>query len=256
MAEASNANTPGTTGTEGQHPENTPSGGTKELMAGKFESKEALERGYLELETAYHENTQKISELTEAVAALANNRGQATTQDQYWDPNQNGSGGGAGGGGVDANAFWANPQGVLDQRDANITRKVVGVLADTLGSYFDTQDWKTGNPDLAKHERIVMSFLNETDKAKPMKDRLAVAAQKTRDYLKDLGIGNTTPGSPPANNQVIESPTGSRTVVGASNLPPGAPGGPGTEVITDQTRLNTLNDYLKDRLAQRVKLMG
>jgi len=221
---------------------------------GKFDSAEALETGYLELENAYHENTQKISELSEAVSTLVQNskaqggEGGGNSSD-YLPPDPNA------GSGVDANSFWANPQGVLDQRDLKIKREVVGVLADTLGSYFDTQDWKSSNPTLLKHERIVMSFLNETDKSKPMKDRLTVATQKTREYLKSIGIGDTTDaGGPPANTQIIEGPTGRQVV--ASPLPAGAPGGPGTEVLTDQTRLSTLNEFIKERLNQRVKVMG
>ena len=194
----------------GAGPQSDGTAGAKKKIAGKWDTlEEAVEQGYVGLEQAYHrqgEELATIKRLLEEVVAqgpIANpgapaidiDNGSGKVSDPY------------GRGTVDTADFLVNPQKYLDERDAKLEKRLVKVVGDSVSGAMAVGDFKAQNPDLAKHERVMRTFMGETDPRKSIPDRLKDAAKMAREYLAKVKAEGQNAGGPaPKGDGYVEGP--------------------------------------------------
>ncbi|KKK77745.1 hypothetical protein LCGC14_2850520, partial [marine sediment metagenome] len=168
----------------GAGPQGDGTAGAKKKIAGKWDTiEQAVEEGYVGLERAFHAQSEELSSikrlLEEVVAqgppanpgapAIDIDQGSGKVSDPY------------GRGDIDTADFLVNPKKVLDEREDKFEKRIVKVVGDTVNGAMAVSDFKIQNPDLAKHERIMRTFMGETDPRKPIPERLKDAAKMSRE---------------------------------------------------------------------------
>lgn len=236
----------------------------KKLIAGKYATlEEAVEQGYKGLEEGFHATRQEVAEVKETLQQML---GVLENTIQAGDPNRaaavDGRGAGNAGGRYTAADFISDPEKILAERDDKLYNKFASLLTDTMSNMLDAQDYKSSNADLAGHERLVRSFLDESDSKKPLKDRLAEAGKKAREYIGQLrggkdegaeGKGERTNLPYVPNAHVEDVSTLGLSAAHYARAGEGPDAG-SFEVLTPRKRLENLNDYIKDRLVTRLKM--
>ncbi|KKM14347.1 hypothetical protein LCGC14_1707070 [marine sediment metagenome] len=198
------------TNQSGAGPQDGGTAGANKKIAGKWDTlEEAVEQGYMGLERAFHAQSEELSSikrLLEDVVAqgpVGNPGGPVATVD-------NGSGGRPdpyGRDAVDTADFLVNPQKYLDERDAKLEKRLVKVVGDSVSGAMAVGDFKAQNPDLAKHERIMRTFMGETDSRKSIPDRLKDAAGMAREWLATIKTDGQNAGGPaPRGDGYVEGP--------------------------------------------------
>lgn len=240
-------------------------GAPPRLIAGKFKTMEdAVEHGYLGLERGYHQLSEQVGALTRVMEA-------ALTPDPRTGGYDRGAPGGvpvgSGGAGrgddygrrvdpdqVDAAAFLTNPQQVLAQREERLLGKVGDLVGNVVANAMAVQEFKSRNPDLTPHERVVQTFMRDLDprQYRSVGERLDQAGKLARQYLTSIragqhGVPNVVPGAgtyvePPAGGQVP-----AYTPPGAN--PDGSPMGGNSPVQQVTAEEQELLDYIKERNA-------
>lgn len=267
--------TPGTTpaGSEPQddgtgNPNNNPNpGAPPRLIAGKFKTvEEAVEHGYQGLERGYHQLSEQVGALTRVMeAALTPD---PRTGGYSRDPAVGGVPIGSGGTGrgddygrrpdpdqVDAAQFLANPQQVLAQREERMLNRVGDLVGNVVANAMAVQEFKSRNPDLAPHERVVQTFMRDLDprQYRTVGERLEQAGKMARNYLTSVRAGpHGVPNTVPQGGTYVEPPTGNAapayTPPGAN--PDGSPMGgnlnPANQVSSEEKELL---DYIAERNA-------
>jgi len=196
----------------GTGPQGDGTAGAKKKIAGKWDTlEEAVEQGYVGLEQAYHRQGEELATikrlLEEVVAqgptanpgapAIDIDQGSGKVSDPY------------GRGAVDTADFLVNPQKYLDERDAKLEKRLVKVVGDSVSGAMAVGDFKAANPDLAKHERIMRTFMGETDPRKSIPDRLIDAAKMAREWLAKVKTEGKDAGGPaPKGDGYVEGPRG------------------------------------------------
>ena len=194
----------------GTGPQDGGTAGANKKIAGKWDTlEEAVEQGYVGLEQAFHAQSEElasIKRLLEDVVAqgpTANPGAPVANVD-------NGSGGRPdpyGRDAVDTADFLVNPQKYLDERDAKLEQRLVKVVGDSVSGAMAVGDFKAQNPDLVKHERVMRTFMGETDPRKSIPDRLKDAANMAREYLaKVKAEGQDAGGEAPTGDGYVEGP--------------------------------------------------
>jgi hypothetical protein len=144
--------------------------------------------------------------LTKLVEVLATNQPQPQ---QYSDPYQRGGRQVVDDNQIDPAKFLLNPGEYLQKRDEKLAEVIVRQVVDLVGNVTAVNDFKTQNPDLIKHEKIVQAFMRDQNPNLPITERLKGAGQAARDYLKtlkvDLNAGNST--KAPAGSSYVEAPS-------------------------------------------------
>ena len=224
----------------GTGPQDGGTGGAKKKIAGKWDTlEEAVEQGYVGLEQAYHrqgEELATIKRLLEEVVAqgpVANPGAPAIDIDQgsgrVSDPYGRGT--------IDTADFLVNPQKYLDERDAVLKKDLVKIVGDSVSGAMAVSDFKASNPDLAKHERIMRTFMGETDPRKSIPDRLIDAAKMAREWLAKVKAEGQNPGGPaPKGDGYVEGPNG-----GDPGKRAAAP------VVAEEGTEEELADYVRER---------
>ncbi len=224
----------------GAGPQGDGAAGAKKKIAGKWDTlEEAVEQGYVGLEQAYHrqgEELATIKRLLEDIAAqgpTANpgapaidiDQGSGKVSDPY------------GRGDIDTADFLVNPKKYLDERDEKLEKRLVKVVGDSVSGAMAVGDFKAQNPDLAKHERVMRTFMGETDSRKSIPDRLKDAADMARKYLATIKADGKDAGGPaPKGDGYVEGPRGGDP---AKRAPDPVTAEEGTE--------KDLVDYIKER---------
>ncbi len=224
----------------GAGPQDGGTGGAKKKIAGKWDTlEEAVEQGYMGLEQAFHAQAEELSSIkrlledvvaqgptaTPGAPAIDIDQGSGRVSDPY------------GRGGVDTADFLVNPGKYLDERDAKMEKRMVKVVGDSVTGAMAVSDFKAQNPDLAKHERVMRTFMGETDPRKSIPDRLKDAAEMARKYLATVKAeGQPAGGGAPKGDGYVEGPRG-----GDGGRRPADP------VVADEDSEENLVDYIKGR---------
>ena len=187
--------------------------GGKKKIAGKFDTiEQVVEEGYVGLEKGFHSLSETVSKLTKVMEAALSaptpigspgdnrdpyGRDQRKVADDDIDPAK----------------FLINPGEVLRARDEKLAKTIISSVVDLVGNMNAVNQFKADNQDLAKHERIVQAFMNDTDKRLSTAERLSAAGKAAREYLKglkvDLNAGNPT--RAPTGDDYVENPSLGRT---------------------------------------------
>lgn len=175
----------------------------EKLIAGKFKTvEEAVEVGYQGLEKGFHELSQTVGGLVKILEAATSvpvltaggndgyNRGASSSDD------------------IDPAAFITNPSAHLKQRDAKLLNDVRGVITDVVGNMLAVSDFKSQNPDLLKHERIVQAFMKDQNPNLPVSERLANAGKEARTYIASLTGKASAGNNIPKGSSFVEGPSG------------------------------------------------
>ena len=197
----------------GGGPQDDVTAGAKKKIAGKWDTiEQAVEEGYVGLERAFHAQSEELSSikrlLEEVVAqgpaanpgapAIDIDQGSGKVSDPY-----------GRGGDIDTTEYLVNPQKVLDEREAKFEKRIVKVVGDTVNGAMAVSDFKAQNPDLAKHERVMRTFMGETDPRKSIPDRLKDAAKMSRVWLAKVKAEGQDPGGKaPTGDGYVEGPRG------------------------------------------------
>ena len=180
--------------------------GGKKKIAGKFDTiEQAFEEGYVGLERGYHAISENVSKLTKLVEAVITNPiGVNGQSDPYQRTGQQ-----VVSDDIDPAKFLMNPGEYLQKRDEKLATRIVSQVVDLVGNMNAVNDFKSNNPDLVKHEKIVQAFLRDQDPRLPTNEKLAAAGNAAREYLKslkvDLNAGN--PNRAPKGEGYVEAPT-------------------------------------------------
>ena len=184
--------------TEGNTPGQAPvptQGEPKFKFAGKFGSVEEAEKGYLELERAFHEKSRRVSEL-EQDREFGAQPYQAPTGDQ--------------GDILPANRLATRllqePEKVFGEFTEQLRKENEG----RLGAAIEFLSFEAANPDVAKQRPILNHYLAQLPKDMDAHEKLERAAELTRKYVADLRGGNV-PVRDPQPGQFIEDPSGGKT---------------------------------------------
>lgn len=215
-------------------------GSPKKKIAGKFDSLEqAVEEGYVGLERGFNALSQQVTAVAKLLedaldpAAGDTRIGSGGRADDYGrrDPAK------GEGEEFDPAKFVMNPREYLDKRDQKMMGEIHKVVAFAVGNAAMVNDFKTKNPDLAKHERLVATFLKDTDFRKSLQERMTDAAKLTREYLIDL-------------KKELSGPGKGRTAEGGDHIEgPGGEGAPAKKAqVEDDEDLVT---YARERNASR-----
>ncbi len=216
------------------NPETTPSGsapqpagatpeGGKRKIAGKFDSlEEAVEKGYVGLETEFHSMKGEISAVKKLLEdALSAPDLQRSSTVPVGQPGGNNSSAYGRGGEleIDPAQFLANPGQVIKQVEDRAYARAVRSSADLIANAMTVQEFRSRNQDLTKHEVLVGSFLQKTDPKKSLDERLEEAAKETRTYLGKLKAEWTGESRTPEGDEYVEGPGGERTPRKSANEP-------------------------------------
>lgn len=252
MPENSNPGTPQATVPQSNDGSTVPVGNNppSKKIAGKYDTiEEAVEHGILGMEQAFHGTREDVARLTRIMEqALAPNAGHVPVGQ----PNRGSSYGDAYNRGaensIDTTEWLTNPQRILEQREQQLTARIINGVEQVVGNAMVVAEFKRVNPDLVQHEKVVSAFMRETDPSKNYQQRLADAAQLTRNYLVNVRAangGNTN--QPPNSGDYVESPRG--------------PSNQGGQVpITTQQAVDPgekeLLDYIKERQDDQMARFG
>lgn len=186
--------------------------GDKTKIAGKFDNLEQLGEGYLGLQKGFHSLSENVSKLTKIIEAVVTNPG------PQYDPYQRGGKQIIDDDHVDPAQFLLDPSKFLQKRDEQLSNRIVSQVVDLVGNMTAVNDFKSQNPDLIKHEKIVQAFMRDQDQRLPVSDRLANAGQAARDYLKSLKVdlNASNPNSHPKGGGYVEAPTSGSFIPGVT----------------------------------------
>lgn len=192
-----------------ENPETTLEGGPqketpKKKIAGKFDTLEqAVEEGYTGLEKKMHELAEGQSKIVKVIetalsAAPIGSRG----RDDWY-------GRGPANDDIDPAKFLTNPGAIFKERDEKLASKIISSVVDLVGNMNAVNQFKSDNPDLIKHERIVQAFMAETDNSESTANRLKKAGEKAREYLKSLKVDLNASNSntAPKGSDYVEGPS-------------------------------------------------
>jgi hypothetical protein len=209
--------------------------GGKKKIAGKWDTVEqAVEEGIGGLEKGFHSMSENVSKLTKLVeATLTQPIGREGVRS---DPYQR-EGRQIVDDEVDPAKFIMNPGEFLRKRDEKLATTIVNQVVDLLGNVTAVNDFKSSNPHLVKHERVVQAFMKDQDPRLPIRDRLNAAGKAAEAYLTslkvDLNAGNPNPS--PQGGDYVEAPSG--------GTPPRKP----IPADDDAEGEKALTDYINER---------
>lgn len=251
MAEATNTGG-NQSGTGSQNDGGTNQGGKKKI-AGKWDTiEEAVEQGYAGLEKGFGEMKQQIANLVTVIETAMtpdpNNPGSPHVDTSGQD-GRNTEGGYGRPGDVNAADFLVNPNKYLDEREQRLEAKITKIVGNAVNGAMAVGDFKSANPDLVIHEKIVRTFMADLDPKRPLSERLAEAGKQTREFLARVKAGDGQGGTPPKGNQYVETPRGDN--------PPGAPpAGSDNQPQTKEDEEKELADYIRDRQKRTASHFG
>ena len=238
-------------------PETTPSGsapqndgaansGVKRKIAGKFDSlEEAVEKGYVGLETEFHSMKGEVLAvkklLEDALSSPDPQRGSTVPVGQSGGDDNSSAYGRGDELKIDPAQFLANPGQVIKQVEDRAYARAMKSSADLIANAMVVQEFKIRNQDLVQHEALVSSFLQKTDPNKPLNKRLEDAAKETRTYLGNLKAEWTGESRTPSEDEFVEAPSGERGQRKPSN---------------DQEKDETLDEYVRGRHMERARHFG
>jgi len=258
MAESNNPGTPQAAVPQANDGGTVPVGNNppSRKIAGKYDSvEEAVEHGILGMEQAFHATREDVARLTrimeQAMATPMNNQGGHVPVGQ---PNRGSSYGDAYGRGadnsIDTTEWLTNPQRILEQREQQLTQRIIQGVEQVVGNAMVVNEFKRANPDLVPHEKVVSAFMRETDPSKNYANRLADAAQLTRNYLMNVRAANGgNANQPPNSGDYVEQPRGP-----GYNTQGGQP--PMTPVIAQDPGEAELAAYIKERQDDQMSRFG
>jgi len=187
--------------------------GGKKKIAGKFDSLEqAVEEGYVGLEKLVHGLAEGQAKLVKVIeGALATPTAPIGSSGYREDPyRREGRQQVDDDETVDPAKFLLNPGDFLQKRDERLATKIITSVVDLVGNMNAVNQFKTDNPDLVKHEKVVQAFMNDQPRNKSTAERLKGAGEAAREYLKslkvDLNAGNPT--RAPQGQEYVEAPAG------------------------------------------------
>ena len=215
------------------------------LIAGKFKTmEEAVEQGYMGLERKVTENNEKLSAVLKVLetAMAAPDPARANTVDvgqSGSDDNSSQYGRGTDFK-VDPAEFLANPGKVIKQVEDRAYGRAMKSTAELVANAMVVSEFRGRNSDLKPHEKLVGSFMADTDGRKPLNERLEEAAKLTRTYLGKLKAEWTGDARHASGNEVVEEPGGARIAAA------------GDETEKDQT----LAEYVRERHMEKASHFG
>lgn len=204
-----NENTGTTDGGQPQKDATNPDG-TKRKIAGKFDTiEEAVEKGYTGLETKMHEISGTVSKLVKVLESALASPGPTPIGSHGSDDGYN-RGGTVNEDDIDPVEFLKHPNAVLMKREVKLAERISGQVVDLVGNMMAVSNFKSQNPDLTKHEKLVQAFVRDEDPRLPTAERLQNAGARTREYLKTLKVDLNAdlPNRAPAGEHYNEGPTG------------------------------------------------
>lgn len=188
-------------------------GGGKKLYAGKFETVEAMEKGYIEAEKGFHEVRQtrqevkELRELFESRLALVDDgegygRGGSGNYTPVTEP------GAPANGTQTLTRFYTDPDGFLRERDERISHEVENRIVAKQTKEAELRNrivaWNGQNPDVAAYPDILEYWVKRTDGRLSPESRLDQAAVKVRERLVELRKGRPESGPNPGDH--VEGP--------------------------------------------------
>jgi len=170
----------------------------------KFKTGKERDKAYLELEKHSSRQNQKMADLEAKVDQLASIAAskQADEQPEKFSDTYKSQ--------EELKRFWerfaTKPQEVFEE----VVEKAVGRSRVESLAREAIQDFKRDNPDLARHEDLVSSFVARTDPKKAPRERLRLAAPEVRKYIAELAKGGSRSEEKLDADTFVEGPSGSR----------------------------------------------
>lgn len=171
----------------------------------KFKTGKERDKAYLEAEKQLRFQSQKMADLESKVDQLASvaasKQADAEQQERFTDTYKSQE---------ELKHFWerfaTKPQEIREEwiQEAVVRARNELVARDAI------QDFKRDNPDLAKHEDLVSTFVGKTDPKKSPRERLRLAAPEVRKYIAELAKGGSKTEAEVDTNAFVEGPSGSR----------------------------------------------
>lgn len=211
MAEANNAGA-NQQGTGSQSGGTDDKGGTKKKY-GKWDTLEELaEHGYGGLEKGFGEMKEQIASLVQVIETAMTPDPNASSGAPHVDTSGQGGRSDEGygrQGDVNAADFLVNPNKYLDEREEKLEKRITTIVGKAVNGAMAVSDFKTANPDLVQHEKIVQTFMRDTDTRKPLAERFKDAAKATREFLARVRTEKLDGGGdPPKGKDYVETPRG------------------------------------------------
>ena len=235
---------PGESGgtTQGNEPQPTD---VPRKLAGKFDTPEALEQGYRELERVTTENNQRLATMEKFFETYGSEVGSQggggtgqTFTDQY--PGQT----------PDPNAYpnsptlgrlYQNPDGVLRESEDRAVNRSLQVATQYINNQNVVNDFRRANPDLGNVDMVVAHFVKQQPTTMSPQEKLSAAATMTRELLNKVRQDGGT--NPPTN-----IPPG--TIVPSPSNQGSGPGQPARST-QPKTEQDELKDFVSDRVSSR-----
>lgn len=217
MADEEGSTTPG----QGQS-EIGGQGTPKKKIAGKFDTiEEAVEKGYVGLEQGFTKLTQQFGAVQKLLEDALTPQGDTPIGDAGR-VNAYGRGTPAADDedAIDPAKFLVNPGEYLEKREKKLMGEITRVVQFAVGNATIVNDFKAKHPDLAAHEKLVATFLRDTDPRKKLNERMEDAATAAREYIATIKTGkaggNKDAGRTPEGDDYVEDPANAGGPAGGS----------------------------------------
>jgi hypothetical protein len=171
-------------------------GGTPpKKIAGKFDSLEdAVEKGYVGLEKAFHETREEIGALKQLLERAMTPVGSPGAGNYSYDPYRRGrSSDDLSELEIDPTELITDPKKVFKAQEEKFRKQLEAeraqlatVSANMVANAAAVLKFQMQNPDLEEHEHLVESFMRQTNPQEPLSKRLQQAGKLTRQYLAKL----------------------------------------------------------------------
>ena len=168
-------------------------GGAPKKLAGKYDSPEALEKGYKELERKYHEGNERYVKLEERITRFETERSdegygrgnayvepetQRQQQQHVKDPSQT------------LTRFYSDPDGTLAEIEERATQKAIQRVTAAQRQAQDysarVARWSNENQDVAQYGDLLTHYVTQTDARLAPETRLDKAAEAVRKRVLEL----------------------------------------------------------------------